>query len=162
MDATNLGGKCRQDSRLLHHPTYHTQEENNTFFYFVPLFTITRARYCEGDTSTAKNLISWGFKQLNSIPALTFVYVLRLYTQRAPFSMVDPHATLKSKRQVPNLYSLSRHTVIGNNPIHSLKCFQYCPSHCMFLMWTYVPKEVLHNSHPSLANCKLHEHNITY
>jgi len=72
----------------------------------------------EGDTSTAKNLMSWGVKQLNSTQVLTFVYVLSLYTQRVPISVVNPHATqhtrllLQSKRQVPNLYPLFCHTLI--------------------------------------------------
>ena len=142
---------------LLNHTTYHTQEENNTFFYFVPL-TITRACYCEGDTSTIKNLIQ---DSNNSTPyqlwhlSTSWGCTLNVYHSAWSIHMQHSKLLLRSKRQLLQrkdkyptctLYlvilwlSKTTQSILWN-------AFNIVLSHCMVPMWNYdVPKEVLHNS----------------
>ena len=73
----------------LNHPTYHSQEANK-----IPCTTHNYA--CAALRRwyiNCQELMSWGVKLHTSFD---IIYVLRLYTLRVPFSVVNPHTTLKT------------------------------------------------------------------
>ena len=97
-----------------------------------------RARYCKGDTSIAKN-----WPSNNSTPYELWI-CLRL-------EVVHSTCTIQRDQCTRNTQNFS-YEVRDNYPSCTLyfvilwNAFNIGPSHCMVPKWTYVPKEVLHNT----------------
>ena len=130
---------------LLNHTTYHSQEANK-----IPCTTHNYApRRCEGYQLPRTYVLG---RQTTPSRALTLSmsWGCTLYVYHSAWSIHTQHSKLNSyeiryKNPTCTLYLVTLWS--GNNQSILWNAFNIGLSHRMVPMWTYVPKEVLHNSH---------------
>ena len=118
--------------------------------YLVPL-TIMRSRRCEGIHQLPRTL-SWGVKQLHHelwhYLCLEVVHsTCTIQRGQSTHNTQNYSYEIRYKNPTCNLYLVTLWSGIVTTQSILWNAFNIGLSHRMVPMWTYVPKEVLHNSH---------------
>ena len=120
--------------------------------YLVPLTIMPRLAALRRYTSTAKNLMSWCVKQLHHelwhYLCLEVVHsTCTIQRGQSTHNTQNYSYEIRYKNPTCNLYLVTLWSGIVTTQSILWNAFNIGLSHRMVPMWTYVPKEVLHNSH---------------